>query len=134
MQRIPNSYAISSALKSYTRLEYKLGCVSIHGKVQVYEFSSCVYVQTAILDLYSKVGDAETARKVFDEMSQRFLVSWNSIVYVYAQRSMTMRLVRRSSCACASALSENGCSVSVESDENKVPFKQNILEFYGLND
>ncbi|KAI9113843.1 hypothetical protein K1719_015094 [Acacia pycnantha] len=35
----------------------------------------------------------------------------------------------QSSCACAFALSENGCSVSAESDENKIPFKQNILEF-----
>ncbi|KAI9128671.1 hypothetical protein K1719_000154 [Acacia pycnantha] len=86
MQRIglcPNSYAISSALKSCARLEYKLGCVSIHGQVQVYGFSSCVYVQTALLDLYSKVGDAETARKVFDEMTQRNVVSWNSMLSGY---------------------------------------------------
>ncbi|XP_028795484.1 pentatricopeptide repeat-containing protein At4g22760-like [Neltuma alba] len=86
MQRIglsPNSYAISSALKSCARLEYKLGGISIHGQVQVYGFPSCVYVQTALLDLYSKVGDTETARKVFDEMSQKNVVSWNSMLSGY---------------------------------------------------
>ncbi|KAF7813680.1 pentatricopeptide repeat-containing protein [Senna tora] len=79
----PNSYAISSALKSCARMEYKLGGVSIHGQVQLYGFTSCVYVQTALLDLYSKVGDMEIARKVFDEMSQRNVVSWNSILSGY---------------------------------------------------
>ncbi|XP_028786939.1 zinc finger protein BRUTUS isoform X2 [Neltuma alba] len=35
----------------------------------------------------------------------------------------------QSSCACASALSSNGCPVSAESDENKKLVKQNMLEF-----
>lgn len=86
MQKIglcPNSYAISSALKSCARLEYKLGGMSIHGQVHIYGFSSCVYAQTALLDLYSKVGDTETARKVFDEMSQKNVVSWNSMLSGY---------------------------------------------------
>lgn len=86
MQRIglcPNSYAISSALKSCARLECKAVGVSIHGQVQVYGFSRCVYVQTALLNFHSKVGDIEIACKVFNEMSQKNVVSWNSMLSGY---------------------------------------------------
>ncbi|XP_061349237.1 pentatricopeptide repeat-containing protein At4g22760 [Gastrolobium bilobum] len=84
MQRMglcPSSYAISSALKSCAGLQDKLGGVSIHGQVHLFGFNTCVYVQTALLDLYSKMGDMGIARKVFDEMADKNVVSWNSLLY-----------------------------------------------------
>ncbi|CAL0330669.1 unnamed protein product [Lupinus luteus] len=79
----PTSHAISSALKSCARIQDKLDGVSIHGQVYVFGFNSCVYVQTALLDLYSKMGDVRTAGKVFDEMAHKNVVSWNSMLYGY---------------------------------------------------
>ncbi|KAK7363617.1 hypothetical protein VNO77_05766 [Canavalia gladiata] len=79
----PTSYAISSALKSCARLQDMLGGVSIHGQVHVFGFNACVYVQTALLGFYSKMGDTGTARKVFDEMAEKSVVSWNSLLYGY---------------------------------------------------
>ncbi|XP_057422275.1 pentatricopeptide repeat-containing protein At4g22760 [Lotus japonicus] len=86
MQRMglcPTSHAISSALKSCARIQDKLGGVSIHGQVHVLGYDTCVYVQTALLDLYSKMGDVGTARKVFDEMAEKNVVSWNSLLSGY---------------------------------------------------
>lgn len=86
MQRMglcPTSHAISSALKSCARLQDRLCGVSIHGQVHAFGFSTCVYAQTALLDLYSKIGDMGTARKVFDEMADRNVVSWNSLLSGY---------------------------------------------------
>ncbi|KAL2960134.1 hypothetical protein AAZX31_17G023300 [Glycine max] len=81
----PTSHAVSSALKSCARIHDMLCGMSIHGQVHVFGFNTCVYVQTALLDLYSKIGDMGTARKVFDEMANKSVVSWNSLLSGYVK-------------------------------------------------
>ncbi|OIT37548.1 PREDICTED: pentatricopeptide repeat-containing protein At2g13600-like [Nicotiana attenuata] len=44
-----------------------------------------IIVETAFLDLYMKCGVAECARKLFDEMSNRNLVTWNAMISGYIQ-------------------------------------------------
>ncbi|KAJ8558236.1 hypothetical protein K7X08_005002 [Anisodus acutangulus] len=44
-----------------------------------------IIVETAFLDLYSKCGVIECARKVFDEMPSRNLVTWNAVISGYVQ-------------------------------------------------
>lgn len=44
-----------------------------------------IVVETALLNLYSKCGVVECARLVFDEMSSRNLVTWNSVISGYVQ-------------------------------------------------
>lgn len=79
----PSSHSISSALKSCARVHDNFCGVSIHGQVHKFGFNTCVYVQTSLLDLYCKIGDVRTARKVFDEMTDRNVVSWNSLLSGY---------------------------------------------------
>lgn len=43
----------------------------------------CVLIDTALVDMYSKSGDLDTARKCFDRMSQHDVVSWSSIIAGY---------------------------------------------------
>ncbi|CAK7355758.1 unnamed protein product [Dovyalis caffra] len=76
----PSTFAVSSALRAYARTTYKMGGLLIHAQSYKYGFSSCVYVQTALVDLYSKLGDMNTAQKVFDELLEKNVVSWNSIL------------------------------------------------------
>lgn len=77
----PTSFAVSSALKACARTGYKMGGLLIHAQVYKYGLCGCVYVQTALVHLYSKLGDMETAQKVFDEMMDKNVVSWNSILF-----------------------------------------------------
>ncbi|XP_065858043.1 pentatricopeptide repeat-containing protein At4g22760 [Euphorbia lathyris] len=79
----PSTFAVSSALRACARILYKMGGMLIHAQTYKYGFSSCVYVQTALLGLYSKLGDMDTARKVFDEIVEKNVVSWNSILCGY---------------------------------------------------
>lgn len=77
----PSTHAISSTLKGCAKIEDKVGGISIHAQVYRYGFCGCVYVQTALIDLYSKVGDMKMAQKVFDDIIQKNIVSWNSILF-----------------------------------------------------
>ncbi|XP_073060921.1 pentatricopeptide repeat-containing protein At1g11290, chloroplastic [Primulina eburnea] len=58
---------------------------SIHGYVMRRGLESYVNVATALLDMYAKCGLIGTARRVFDGMDSRTVVSWNSLIDGYAQ-------------------------------------------------
>lgn len=47
-----------------------------------------VIVETAFLDMYSKCGIIESARKMFEEMPYRNLVTWNAMLSGYMQNGM----------------------------------------------
>ncbi|XP_068650086.1 pentatricopeptide repeat-containing protein At4g22760-like [Aristolochia californica] len=79
----PNTFAISAALKACARIPAKVSGTSIHAQIQKFGHEQDVYVQTALVDLYSKLGDTGVARRVFDEMPVRNVVSWNSILFGY---------------------------------------------------
>ncbi|XP_068318930.1 pentatricopeptide repeat-containing protein At4g22760 [Pyrus communis] len=79
----PSSFAVSSALRACARILNELGGISIHAQVYKFGFCGCVYVQTALVDFHSKLGDMKTARKVFDGMPEKNVVSWNSVLSGY---------------------------------------------------
>ncbi|KAH6772845.1 Pentatricopeptide repeat superfamily protein [Perilla frutescens var. hirtella] len=58
---------------------------SVHAYVLRRGLESYVNVSTALLDMYAKCGPVGTARKIFDSMSSRTVVSWNSMIAGYAQ-------------------------------------------------
>eukprot|EP01018_Ginkgo_biloba_P016412 Gb_25554 [translate_table: standard] len=49
-------------------------------------FRPDVYLETKLVIMYAKCGCLADARRVFDKMSQRNVVSWNSLIAAYAQQ------------------------------------------------
>ncbi|XP_020215933.1 pentatricopeptide repeat-containing protein At5g44230 [Cajanus cajan] len=49
-------------------------------------FVSDLYVNNTIIHMYVKCGVLHSARKVFDEMPQRDVVSWTGLIVAYARR------------------------------------------------
>eukprot|EP00253_Pinus_taeda_P026704 PITA_26704 len=58
---------------------------SIHAYIYRRGFEIDVIVESALLDMYAKCGHIHSASWVFDTMSQKDLVSWNSMIAGYAQ-------------------------------------------------
>ncbi|KAH7861430.1 hypothetical protein Vadar_026094 [Vaccinium darrowii] len=57
----------------------------IHGHIVVLGFQSDTFLSNILISVYSKAGCLGHARQLFDTMSQRNLVTWSSMVSVYAQ-------------------------------------------------
>eukprot|EP00257_Ricinus_communis_P016379 XP_015574542.1 pentatricopeptide repeat-containing protein At2g33760 [Ricinus communis] len=90
----PSAYTFTSIVKSCADLSsLKLGKV-VHGHVLVNGFGLDVYVQAALVACYAKSGDLGNARKVFDKMRERSVVSWNSIISGYEQNGFGREAIR----------------------------------------
>ncbi|GMN52540.1 hypothetical protein TIFTF001_021682 [Ficus carica] len=62
----------------------KLG-ETVHALVTKHGYESDVFIQTALIHMYTSCGDIHYARKVFDHMPHRNLVSWTAMLDGYAK-------------------------------------------------
>ncbi|KAK8928942.1 Pentatricopeptide repeat-containing protein [Platanthera zijinensis] len=56
----------------------------LHGSLVKLGFFSDVFVGNTLLSFYGACFDSESARKVFDEMPNRDVISWNSMISVFS--------------------------------------------------
>ncbi|KAI3714761.1 hypothetical protein L6452_21720 [Arctium lappa] len=59
----------------------------IHGFIIKFGVSLDVFAGSALIDVYSKCSFTFDARRVFDEMSEKDIVVWNSMLFGYTQKS-----------------------------------------------
>ncbi|XP_047084194.1 pentatricopeptide repeat-containing protein At4g35130, chloroplastic-like [Lolium rigidum] len=61
---------------------------SVHGFVTRRQFLPHVVLETALLEMYSKVGRVESSEAVFGRMANKTLVSWNNMIAAYMYKEM----------------------------------------------
>ncbi|PNX75021.1 pentatricopeptide repeat-containing protein chloroplastic-like [Trifolium pratense] len=83
-----NTFTYPLLLKSCANLFSIPHGTMLHGHVFRLGFQSDTFVQTSLVDMYSKCSVIESARKVFDEMPQRSVVSWNTVISAYCRESL----------------------------------------------
>ncbi|KAL2344664.1 hypothetical protein Fmac_005949 [Flemingia macrophylla] len=82
---LPNAYTYSSALKACAELEAPMHGKLIHSYASKTPALSNVFVNSALIYMYSKCGYVADAFQVFDNMPERNLVSWESMILAYAR-------------------------------------------------
>eukprot|EP01018_Ginkgo_biloba_P030411 Gb_26159 [translate_table: standard] len=81
----PDNFTFPFVLKACACLASLQEGKYIHDYISRYGFDSNVYVGNALLAMYGKCGSIEEARNVFDKMSQKSEVTWNTMIAGYSQ-------------------------------------------------
>nr|XP_043618384.1 pentatricopeptide repeat-containing protein At2g34400 isoform X2 [Erigeron canadensis] len=70
-----------------------LGNLSMGKLVQCYvvrnEMEMTTYIGSALIGMYAKCGDLVSARRIFDKMIKKDLVTWNAMITGYAQSGLS---------------------------------------------
>ncbi|XP_057829289.2 pentatricopeptide repeat-containing protein At1g11290, chloroplastic [Cryptomeria japonica] len=80
-----DNFTFPFALKACGGLSALQEGKQIHSRILKARFQLNVYVAASLVDMYTKCSRLEDARKVFDIMSERDVVSWTAIIGGYAQ-------------------------------------------------
>ncbi|OVA05125.1 Pentatricopeptide repeat [Macleaya cordata] len=82
---LPDNHTYPALLKACSRLPSLPKAKEIHGHLTKSGLlHSDIYINNSLIHLYRTLGQAKDARRVFDEMYHRDLVSWNSVLGVYS--------------------------------------------------
>ncbi|KAE8809131.1 pentatricopeptide repeat-containing protein [Hordeum vulgare] len=66
---------------------------SVHGYITRRQFLPHVVLETALLEMYNKVGKVKSSEKVFGQMTTKTLVSWNNMTAAYMYKEMYMEAI-----------------------------------------
>lgn len=80
-----NNFTFPLLLKACANLASIGDGTMLHAHLIRVGFESDIFVQTSLVDMYSKCSDLPASRQVFDEMPTRSVISWNSMIAAYSR-------------------------------------------------
>ncbi|KAI3443695.1 hypothetical protein Pfo_000360 [Paulownia fortunei] len=128
MANTPNETTLSNVLNCCSRLEILSYGECIHAKMIKKRFEFDVYTGSALVNFYAKRDKVQEAYICFDAITQKNLVSWNSLMLGYSNRcsSFSIRLLQE---MIHSAYYPNGMSFSIVI---KSSLKTELLQLHSL--
>ncbi|GAB2218627.1 hypothetical protein Droror1_Dr00001853 [Drosera rotundifolia] len=85
----PNEFSFSAVLPACRDWSGR----QVHGLIEKHGFIGDVFVGSALVDMYAKCFDMGDAEKAFDEMPERNLVSWNSMIVGFLENGLYYKAV-----------------------------------------
>ncbi|KAK2357528.1 Pentatricopeptide repeat-containing protein [Trifolium repens] len=77
----PDSFSFAFALKGIANDAHsKKPGIQIHSQAFRHGFDDHIFVGTTLISMYAECGCYQSARKVFEEMSQPNVVAWNAVI------------------------------------------------------
>ncbi|GAV79256.1 PPR domain-containing protein/PPR_2 domain-containing protein/DYW_deaminase domain-containing protein [Cephalotus follicularis] len=80
----PDPVTISSILPAFAELASLSEGMQIHAYITKMWLGPNSFISNAMVYMYAKCGDLQTARRLFDGMSGKDVISWNTIIMAYA--------------------------------------------------
>ncbi|KAJ7513567.1 hypothetical protein O6H91_23G004900 [Diphasiastrum complanatum] len=84
----PNNVTFVLLLKACASLAALEQGKQLHSEIIKKGFQSDLVVCSTLVDMYAKCGCTEDARELFDNMSERNVVSWNAMIVGYVQNGL----------------------------------------------
>ncbi|XP_057464906.1 pentatricopeptide repeat-containing protein At3g57430, chloroplastic-like [Actinidia eriantha] len=122
----PNTTTMSSVLSACVDCKAFSDKEGMHGYVVKFGFGTDMYVQNALMDMYSRMGKIEVSKHIFNSMEIRDIVSWNTMITAYVTCGChgnalvllnEMQRVKENN-----KRNNDGCP-----DERNVPYKPNAI-------
>eukprot|EP00249_Psilotum_nudum_P014832 c25030_g12_i1 orf=2-646(+) len=66
----------------------------IHARIVERGFETHVVLGTALVNMYGKWGNVDDARRIFDKMHERNIVSWNTMIAAYSQHGCSKEVLQ----------------------------------------
>ncbi|XP_062009806.1 pentatricopeptide repeat-containing protein At5g39350 [Rosa rugosa] len=79
----PDRFTYPGVVKACSDLSVVGVGLVVHGRIVVDGFGLDVFVMNALLAMYMSCGERDMARRVFDAMQERSVVSWNTMISGY---------------------------------------------------
>ncbi|WOG94293.1 hypothetical protein DCAR_0313586 [Daucus carota subsp. sativus] len=77
---LANEFTFSAVLPVCGQVGVVFNGEQVHSLICKHGVAMCLFVGSALVNMYGKCGDMGLAKKVFDEMPKRNLVSWDSMI------------------------------------------------------
>ncbi|KAM7270324.1 hypothetical protein ACFE04_029538 [Oxalis oulophora] len=84
---IPDRYVLSGVLSACANLKFIEGGKQIHAYVLRRDIEVDISVINVLVDLYTKCGRVKAARKLFDLIEAKNIISWTTMISGYMQNS-----------------------------------------------
>ncbi|XP_022139093.1 pentatricopeptide repeat-containing protein At1g11290, chloroplastic isoform X2 [Momordica charantia] len=84
----PDSFTMVSVIPALAELSVTRQAKWIHGLVIRTCFDKNIFVMTALVDMYAKCGAVHMARKLFNMIDDRHVITWNVMIYGYGTHGL----------------------------------------------
>ncbi|PIA59518.1 hypothetical protein AQUCO_00400420v1 [Aquilegia coerulea] len=82
---VPDHFTFATVLRACSSLRSLDRGMHIHSKLIVQNFVTDVFVGNSLIDMYAKCGDLDSCLQVFEHMTEKNQVTWNSMISAKVQ-------------------------------------------------